>query len=101
MDSSGDPTLRLTPPPSESGVTIRVFGRKKQAYLEPSTDSSTLIKLPWRPLVLGTYLKALSERGEDGGSVYDEASRAYEMALATAVQIDSRNNHVNTDWFPE
>lgn len=101
MDSNGDPELRLTPTPSEAGITIRVFGRKKQAYLETSTDSATLIKIPWRPLVLGTYVKALSERGEDGGAVYDEAVMAYERALSTAIQIDSRNGHINTDWYPE
>jgi len=101
IDSSGDPILRITPTPSADGTVIRIIGRTKQAYLETSTDSNTLIKLPWRPVVLGTYVKALSERGEDGGNTYDEASRAYDMALATAIGLDSRNSHINTDWYQD
>lgn len=101
VDSIGDPIMRLTPTPFSDGVVIRVYGRIKQAYLETSSDSATLIKLPWRPVVFLAYMKALSERGEDGGAPYDEASQAYERALGTAIGLDNRNNHVNTDWYAE
>lgn len=99
VDSNGDPQVRLTPTPASDGSTIRFYGRKKQAYLETSTDSNTLIKLPWKPVVYLAYVKALSERGEDGGNIYDEASRQYDMALASAIGLDSRNQHINTDWY--
>lgn len=101
FDANGDPTIRITPTPSANGVIIRVFGRKKQAYLETSTDSSVLLVLPWKPVVYGAYVKALSERGEDGGILYDEASRTYERALADSIALDARNNHIGTDWYPE
>lgn len=101
MDSNGDPQIRFTPTPNESGWTWRVYGRKKQAYLNTATDDNTLIKLPWKPIVYGAYLKALSERGEDGGASYDEVSRQYSDALATSIGIDSRNNQINTDWYQE
>lgn len=101
VDANGDPTLRLTPAPSEDGRVIRVYGRKKQAYLEPSADSATLIKLPWKPVVYRAYVKALSERGEDGGVLYDESNRDFERALSDAIALDARNNHVSKDWYED
>jgi len=101
MDANGDQEIRLYPTPTTDGITIRVYGRKKQAYLETSADDNTLIKLPWKPVVFGAYVKALSERGEDGGAIYDEAVKSYYDAMSTAIALDARNNHVNLDWYED
>ena len=49
------------------------YGYRKQDYLETDgTSDSTNILVPWRPVVLGAYAKAVSERGESGGASFDE-----------------------------
>lgn len=100
VDSSGDIQLRFTPPP-DGAYTITVYGKKKPAYLETASDDSTIIKLPWLPVMYGAYLKALSERGEDGGAVFDEANAQYMNALSDAIAIDALNNHKNLTWYED
>lgn len=94
---SNDPNMRLWPTP-DGVTTINVYGRHSQAYLETSTDSDTVVIMPWKPVVYGAYAKALSERGEDGGQTYDEAVRAAENALSDAVALDVSLDSTNSDW---
>lgn len=48
-------------------------------------------EVPYWPIVLGAYAKAISERGEDGGMSFDEAMALYNQALADSIQLDARN----------
>lgn len=94
VDSSGDPKIKFYPTPNDA-TTIKVLARIKQGYLENDSDK---IYIPWRPVVLGAYMKAISERGEDGGSLYDEVNQAYEKALADAIGYDANTGQSNKDW---
>lgn len=97
---SGDAQIRFWPEPA--GVyTIKVWGFHHQAYLETATDTSTVVTVPWKPVVFGAYYRAVSERGEDGGQVYDEAVQAYENALSDAVALDASQGNTQTEWHNE
>jgi len=98
VDISGDIQLRFTPTP-DGVYSITVYGKKKPAYLETSSDDATVIKLPWLPVVYLAYMKALSERGEDGGAVLEEATMQYMNALSDAIATDALNNHKNLVWY--
>lgn len=93
-DSNGDPKIKFYPVPNQD-TTINLTARVKGQYLENDDDE---IKVPWRPVVLGAYMRAISERGEDGGVSYDEANRSYEKALADAISLDANLGHTTKDW---
>jgi len=48
--------------------------------------------------VFGAYYRAVSERGEDGGQIYDESVKAYDVALSDAIALDSTLGHMPTDF---
>lgn len=98
IDASGDIQIRLTPTP-DAVQTVTIYGRSKQAYLDYSSDAGTYIKAPWRPIVFLAYAKAVSERGEDGGNMYDETMEDYRKALADSVSRDEKLNFRNTTWY--
>lgn len=95
MDDDGYQKVKFYPTPTGSG-TITVLGTTRSSYLTADAD---IIKAPWRPVVLGAYMRAVSERGEDGGAVYDEINRAYERALADAISFDANSGHHTKDWW--
>ena len=97
VDSNGDPNIRFYAIPDEE-LSITVYGYHKQAYLETSTDDETVMLVPWKPVVFSAYAKALSERGEDGGQIYDESVMAADAALSDAIALDAAQGRVNTDW---
>ena len=47
-----------------------------------------IIIVPAQPVILGAYMRALVERGEDGSTQYQWAAKAYDDALATAISQD-------------
>ena len=96
-DSSGDPQIRLYPTPVDTD-NLLVVAKVKGSYLTSDTDE---IKVPWRPVVLCAYLKAVGERGEDGGISYEEAYLAYERALADAIGYDAAAGHTVRDWVAD
>ena len=50
-------------------------------------------------VILGAYTRALSERGEDGGTQVSVAAAEYQSVLSRAVQIDSGKTQYETDWY--
>ena len=94
-DSSGYHQIRFYPTPTDAD-SITVLGKSRGSYLTLDAD---VIKVPWRPVVLGASLKAMSERGEDGGAPWDEANLAYEKALSDAIAHDANLGHTNKDWY--
>ena len=64
-----------------------------------SSDSTTL-SVPADPVVLGAWSKAVSERGEDGGQLFQEADRTYRDALHNAIAWDSAFVEQELDWIP-
>lgn len=93
-DSNGDPQIRVYPTPGEPDVW-EVHAKIRTGYLVSDSD---VIHVPWRPVVLGAVVKAVSERGEDGGAAWDEVNRSYELALADAIGYDANGDHSSKDW---
>ncbi len=95
--SGGDPVLELYHTP-DAVYSIRVQAYVPQADLSVGTE---VLKVPHWPVVLGAYAKAVSERGEDGGLIYDETVRDYDRALTQAIAQDSKNTSGghDTDWY--
>lgn len=96
FDTNGDPIVDVYPVP-DGVYTIRFNLVIPQ---NDSTSGSTKILVPGHIVVLGAYLKALAERGEDGSSGYDTAATQYAGALASAISQESALLPDETDWTP-
>lgn len=80
----GDPVVDLFPIPD--GVMAINFN-----LVIPQDDlalPTEQILVPSEPVVLGAYMRALVERGEDGSTQYQWAAKAYSDTLATAISQD-------------
>ena len=50
-------------------------------------------------VILGAYMRALAERGEDGGTQVSVAAGEYVNILSRAVQIDAGKTQMEMDWY--
>ena len=92
--SSGDPNTDMYPIPDKE-YTINYNMIIPQDDF--TVDGDTLTVPSW-PVILGAYAKALSERGEDGGTQFAETAKMYGMALSDAVAIDSQKVPHELNW---
>lgn len=85
-------------PKSDSSYTFRVsYSRKPD--LSNTIDDSTFIKIPEMPIILRAWALAISERGEDGGSLYNEVDQSAQSALSDAIALfDSNTGYENSVW---
>lgn len=90
----GDPIIDLYPIP-DAVYAINFNLVIPQADCDADSDE---IWVPTEPVILGAYLKALGERGEDTGDGYMRATQAYGMALANAISQDEARMVFETDW---
>lgn len=95
----GDPLIEFDSTPDDT-YDIKVVANVPQDDL---ASDATQISVPHWPIVLGAYQLALKERGEDGGTLYDEALEEYEDALASALANDNVNKvrGMDSDWYVE
>jgi len=94
-DSSNNLKVDLSPTPSKA-ETIS-FDIVK--YQDALTNASTVIKIPTKPLILGAFARALSERGEDGGTQSSLAAQEAGAAISQAIMMDAGNTQFESDWF--
>ena len=94
-DASNNLKVDLSPIPTEA-QTISFDMVKYQDVL---TEAATVIKIPTKPLILGAFARAVSERGEDGGTQSSLAAQEAGAAISQAVMVDSGNVQFETDWF--
>lgn len=95
VDSSDQLKIRFYPPGTITD-TITVACVVPQATLSANDDQ---LLLPSLPVVLKTYAKAVSERGEDGGVSYEEADRRAQLQIADAILRDQQwFNHDELVW---
>lgn len=94
--ASGDPVLQIWPEPT-TAATVNVYGKVAQADL---TMMSTALIVPTYPVLMGAYLRALDERGEDGGTQSQRATGDYRQALGDAIAQDNSNRGLgsSSDW---
>ncbi len=94
-DSSNNLKVDLSPTPNKA-ETIS-FDIVK--YQDALTTASTVVKIPTKPLILGAYARALSERGEDGGTQSSIAAQEAASAISQAIMMDAGNTQFESDWF--
>ncbi len=88
--------VSLFPDPTEV-ETIKFYIYAPNFPLENDSDE---IHVPIWPVELGAWTKAISERGEDGGQLYQEADAAYHRALNDTIAVDMAYAPHETDWVP-
>jgi len=96
-DSSNNLKIDLSPVPIAS-QTISFDIVKAQDEL---TAAATVIKVPQKPVVLGAWARAISERGEDGGTQTTIVAEEAMQALKQAIMLDSGNTQYETQWYVE
>lgn len=66
-----------------------------QAELSNAAD---VLSVPAIPVYMRAYALAISERGEDGGNLYQEIDQKADMALTDAIMLDSNNRQSELVW---
>ena len=94
-DASNNLKIDLSPIPDAS-ETISFDIIKAQDDLQTST---TVMKVPTKPVVLGAWARAIAERGEDGGTQSSIAAEESSQALKQAIMLDSGNTQYESDWY--
>lgn len=89
-----DPNVDVWPVPSAADVLL-FHMVIPQADLDANADTLTV---PSWPVILGAFAKALSERGEDGSTMFAEAYGSYSHALSDAIALDAYNQSDELDW---
>ncbi len=94
-DSNGDPYVNFFNTP-DGVYTINFSLVVPQADFTIGTE---VFKVPEWPVILGSYAKAIAERGEDNGRSHGEALSKYERALSDAISIDfAMSPGEDSDW---
>jgi len=94
-DATNNLKVDLSPIPTEA-QTISFDIIK---YQDELTEATTVIKIPTKPLILGTWARAIAERGEDGGTQSSIAAQEASNSLSQAIMIDSGKIQYESDWF--
>ena len=94
-DSSNNLKVDLEPIPN-SVQTLSFDIVKPQAELATAT---TVLKIPEKPVMLGSWMRAIAERGEDGGTQTGIVAAEVAESLNQAVILDSGNVQYESDWY--
>jgi hypothetical protein len=95
VDASNNLKVDLSPVPINA-ETISFDIVKYQATL---TEADTVLSVPEKPVILGAWARAISERGEDGGTQSSLMAQEAGEALKQAIMLDSSNTQYETDWY--
>jgi hypothetical protein len=93
--SSGDQQVLITPIPDGSYSLIFTM------YI-PQDDlaaDATAITVPWQPVMLGAYAKALDERGEESDGTLRIAEARYQKSLNDQIALDVLRNVDELVWY--
>ena len=96
-DSSNNLKVDLSPVPTE----VQTISFDIVKYQDVLTSAATVLKIPSKPVILGAFARAISERGEDGGTQSSLAAQEAGAAISQAVIMDSGNAQYETDWYME
>ena len=90
-----DMNVDLYPVPTEAqNINFNII--KVQSALASATD---VLTVPVYPVMLGAWARAISERGEDGGTQSSVMAQEANEALKQAIMLDSGNTRYETDWY--
>jgi hypothetical protein len=94
-DAVGDLKLELIPEPINDEL-LHIEAVKVHPKLELPND---IIRIPEQPVLLGAWMRAIAERGEDGGSQTSVVAQEFKEAINQAIIRDSGNTQYETDWY--
>jgi hypothetical protein len=90
-----DFSIDLYPVPEEVQlISVNIVG--SQTDLKKADQT---IRVPYHPVILGTWARAVSERGEDGGTMANIIAAEFMDALNIAIQLDASNMEYEHDWY--
>lgn len=100
-DNNGDMIIEVYPVPDKVyAITCWVY-----APQEPLTTDTSILALSCAEtaIIYGSWAKCISERGEDGGQLFDEVTKKYNDYLSTAIardraHYDSADEGAEGDW---
>ncbi len=93
-NTSGEITLDFWPVPDQE-YTIKVDCVVPQADLSSSSD---VVYVPSELVIQGAYLRAINERGEDGGRLSEQQAELYRKAVASYIAIEAERYADETTW---
>ena len=93
---SNDGEITLLLYPKASGATDLLFG-VYTAPVDYSADAD-VVRIPPHVLELGAMILAVSERGEDGGALFDEVNLEYKRAIAYMMNAEQAHRPQDFDW---
>lgn len=94
IDDNGDTQVDLYPIP-DSTYTIRFNVVKRNPELSANSDRITI---PYQPILLLAYAKAIEERGEDGGIGASSAFNTANRSLNDAISLDAAKHPEELIW---
>ena len=97
VDTSGDFQVDLWPSPDkEYHLQFNMVIPQNEL-----AEDNTRLMVPYEPVLLGTYAKAIRERGEDQGNLGQEVQGQYLGALASAVAQEQARYPDEAVWYPQ
>ncbi len=95
FDFEGNPIVDIYPiPDTVYSINFNIVLPQNEII-----NDSEQIKVPGHLVVLGTYVKALAERGEDASNGYIVARAIYQDALASNISQQEALMGSETDWI--
>jgi hypothetical protein len=94
-DSSNNLKVDLEPKPN----SVQTISFDMVKYQDELKTASTVLKIPNKPVILGAWMRAVSERGEDGGTQESVIATELGESINQAIIIDSGNTQYETDWY--
>jgi len=91
-----DVNVDLFPVPiSDEDVTFNIV--RQQDELKGATDTLMLPAL--QAVILGAWARAISERGEDGGTQSSLVAQEASESMNQAIMVDNGNTEYEGDWY--
>jgi len=94
-DSSNNLKVDLSPVPT----AVHTVSFDIVKYQDNLSTAASVLKVPAQPVILGAWARAISERGEDGGTQSSVMAVEANEALKQAIMLDSGNTQYETDWY--
>ena len=94
-DSSNNLKVDLSPVPT----AVHKVSFDIVKYQDNLSTAASVLKIPAQPVILGAWARAISERGEDGGTQSSAMAVEANEALKQAIMLDSGNTQYETDWY--
>ncbi len=98
VDSTGSQIYQVWPVPDKDGYIITINAIIPQdEYLTTDMDDA-FVEIPTAPLILGAYLRAVEEEGDDATSRYEFNYKMYQDSLHQAIVADESQHTDENIW---